>query len=77
MCHEHVDDVEDIKKCSCKRLAKARYEYFNYGKDKPELRNGIGNMHDLLHKEDPKEGLRKRKKSVQDGEHGRGETAKV
>ena len=39
--------------------------------------NGFTNKHDLVHMEEPKEGLRKRKKSLQDGDHGRSETATV
>ena len=39
--------------------------------------NGHTNKHDIKNKEEQKEGLRKQKKSLQDGEHGRSETAKV
>ena len=77
VCHEHVEDVEEIKKCSCKRLAKARYEYFNYGKENPDQRNGFSNKQELIKKEEPIEGLRKRKKSLSEADHGRSETAKV
>ena len=40
VCHENVRDVEDIKKCSCKKLAKARFEYFQSGKENMDQRNG-------------------------------------
>jgi hypothetical protein len=33
VCHENIKSIEDVKKCSCKRLAKARYEYFTYDKE--------------------------------------------
>ena len=33
VCHENLKDVGQVKKCSCKRLAKARYEYFTYDKE--------------------------------------------
>jgi hypothetical protein len=32
--------MKEIKKCSCKRLAKARYDYYNYGKKKQTTPNG-------------------------------------
>ena len=76
VCHEHTENVEEIKKCSCKRLAKARYEYFNYGKENQERINGFTNKQELIQKE-TKEGLRKRKKSAQEGKQARSETAKV
>ena len=40
VCHENVRDVEEIKKCSCKKLAKARFEYFQSGKENGDQRNG-------------------------------------
>ena len=32
VCHENIKNLSDVKKCSCKKLAKARYEYFTYDK---------------------------------------------
>ena len=32
VCHENIKNLADVKKCSCKKLAKARYEYFTYDK---------------------------------------------
>ena len=29
VCHENIENVDDLKRCSCKKLAKARFEYFN------------------------------------------------
>ena len=40
VCHENINDVTEIKKCSCKKLAKARYEYYNYGRDRNDQMNG-------------------------------------
>ena len=31
VCHEKLENIEDLKRCNCKKLAKARYEYFNDG----------------------------------------------
>ena len=33
MCHETLVDMTKIRKCSCKRLAKARYEYYSESKE--------------------------------------------
>lgn len=33
VCHENLVDMTKIRKCSCKRLAKARYEYYSESKE--------------------------------------------
>ena len=33
VCHETLVDMTKIRKCSCKRLAKARYEYYSESKE--------------------------------------------
>ena len=48
VCHENIIKVEDIRKCSCKRLAKARYEYYQNGQDsKGERRDIVGSFSPL------------------------------
>jgi len=39
VCHDNVRVMENIKKCQCKRLAKARFDYFSDGK--PGGKNGF------------------------------------
>ena len=33
VCHQNLEKIEDLKRCKCKKLAKARFDYFN---DSPE-----------------------------------------
>ena len=33
VCHEKVRRAEDIRKCSCKKLAKQRYDYYKTDRD--------------------------------------------
>ncbi len=47
VCHENITKVEDIKKCSCKRLAKARYEYYQNGQDTKRDRDLVGSFSPL------------------------------
>ena len=47
VCHENVAKVEEIRKCSCKRLAKARYEYHQNSQDTNGDRNLVGSFSPL------------------------------
>ena len=38
VCHETLGEMTKIRKCSCKRLAKARYDYYSESK---EVRVGV------------------------------------
>ena len=33
VCHETLGEMTKIRKCSCKRLAKARYDYYSESKE--------------------------------------------
>ena len=33
ICHENLRDMTKIRKCSCKRLAKARFDYYSESKE--------------------------------------------
>ena len=33
VCHETLREMTKIRKCSCKRLAKARYDYYSESKE--------------------------------------------
>merc|ERR1719167_179423 len=67
VCHENVRVIENIKKCQCKRLAKARFDYFNDGKPGNRggfkiLVNGGVTPETITHMDEQKE-VRHRKKS--------------
>jgi len=66
VCHENIRDVEDIKKCSCKKLAKARFEYFSTGQENMDHRNGNGAGFARRAQDKQMEGLRKRKQEAED-----------
>ena len=78
VCHENLDNLEDLKRCSCKKLAKARFEYYADGK----ANNGGPNTNNFKFTPQPKipseVALRKRRgKSENEEEGDRQETAKV
>ena len=75
VCHENIENVDDLKRCSCKKLAKARFEYFN-----KENRGKIvkpPHLQPPASKHSPDGGLRRRKVTEEKGEAGRQDTAKV
>ncbi|XP_023325746.1 calcium-activated potassium channel slowpoke [Eurytemora carolleeae] len=79
VCHENMTKMADIKKCSCKKLAKARYEYHVAGKDKNRS-NGL--KHQVLLKEESYTSsstniIRRRKLDVEENQETRAETAKM
>ena len=81
VCHENLENLEDLKRCSCKKLAKARFEYYADGK----AINGNqhkNSLHNLQFTPQPKisseAALRKRKGKLESVDEGdRQETAKV
>lgn len=81
VCHENLENLEDLKRCSCKKLAKARFEYYADGK----ANNGNQNknsLHNLQFTPQPKisseVALRNRKGKLESVDEGdRQETAKV
>ena len=77
VCHENLDNLEDLKRCSCKKLAKARFEYYADGKtgNKNENPNGFQFPPQPRHSAGA---LRKRKGRAEgEDEAERQETAKV
>ena len=39
VCHEKVTRAEEIRKCSCKKLAKQRYDYYKTDRDTKNIRS--------------------------------------
>ena len=79
VCHENLEHIEDLKRCSCKKLAKARFDYFNDGQNS-NLNQKPSNSFQNFQKQSKalENGLRKRKGSKSSKEDGdRQETAKV
>jgi len=77
VCHETLVDMTKIRKCSCKRLAKARYEYYSESKeihcngyDRAFLAGfrGINGNLSIREKNPSKDGLRQRKPSQAESE---------
>ena len=81
VCHENLENVEDLKRCSCKKLAKARFDYFskgqeNRGKFVVPHHNGEGVV-SFRQLKSSEGGLRRRKITEEKTEPGRQDTAKV
>ena len=81
VCHENLENVEDLKRCSCKKLAKARFDYFSKGQEKRGKfvvphHNGAGAVSSRQLKSS-EGGLRRRKITEEKTEPGRQDTAKV
>ena len=72
VCHENLDKLEHLKRCSCKKLAKARFEYFN----KENRGKIVAPPHLHPTSRHSPDGLRRRK-VTEEKESGRQETAKV
>ena len=79
VCHENIENIEDLKRCSCKKLAKARFDYFTKGQEKggkfvsPPHRG----LAPVSSRRSAEGGLRRRKITEEKTEPGRQETAKV
>ena len=79
VCHENIEKIENLRRCSCKKLAKARFDYFTKGKE-----NGgkFVNPHTLgvasvSPRKSAEGGLRRRKLTEDKTDRDRQETAKV
>ena len=76
VCHENMDKIEDLKRCSCKKLAKARFEYFTKGQE--NRGKFVAPPHlGVSARKSTEGGLRRRKLTEEKTETGRQETAKV
>ena len=78
VCHENLENLEDLKRCSCKKLAKARFEYYADGKTNNGGQNKDSFKFTPQQKIPSDIALRKRKGKLDSEEGGdRQETAKV
>ena len=79
VCHENIENIEDLKRCSCKKLAKARFEYFTKGQENrgrfvaPPHNGAVSNRQS----KSTEGGLRRRKVTEEKTETGRQDTAKM
>ena len=55
VCHQNISKLEEIRKCSCKKLAKERYTYFQNGKDLKYEKSGIVGAFPMIDDDDPVE----------------------
>ena len=79
VCHENIEKIENLRRCSCKKLAKARFDYFTKGKEnggKFVSPHTLG-VASVSPRKSSEGGLRRRKITEEKTDTGRQETAKV